>query len=310
MRNLLLTLALLLAGCSQPPQPSPTPASTDQPLRSLVYLLDKARDYKPAELQNALEKALGEKGRLTEDDPESTTIQLEKGWKLAYLHRNQPYLSSMSEAERKEVEESLLDPDLRKKLQRHQAWIAMDVLEQPPGSSEEEAYARLGKLMVELGGPDTLLLLHPGSDHVEPYSEVLSERLLQPHYLVELGFVPEPTTQVASDDAAMAAAEEEARQGLPHFRQRFQKREKGEQFYVKAPFQVDSMLAEFMWVEVTAMDETTVKGKLANDPESIKSLKLGDPVEIPLARIDDWTILDARGKRLEGSFTEKVLEQK
>lgn len=307
MRKLLLVLAMLLVGCSQPSPTTPSPTTKEQPLRSLVYLLSKARDYRPAELQSALEKALGEQGKLTEDDPESTTVELAQGWKLAYLHRKSPYLSLTSEEERKAVE----DPDLRKQLQEHQAWISVDVLEQPPGSTEEDAYQRIGKLMAELGGPDVLLLMHPASNHLLPYSQKLADILRRPNYLVQLSFAPEPpTTKVAAGDPEMAAAEEEARNSFPHFCERFAKPHEGEQFYIKTPFQVDSMLEEFMWVQVTSIDDKTVHGKLANEPESIKSLELGDTVEIPREKVEDWTILDARGETLEGAFTEKVLEQR
>lgn len=201
-------MALLLGGCGSTPSgstsPAPSPsaaasttasprATTDEALISLMYLLEGARDDSPSQLQALIKRAFGQEGKLIqEDDPGYTTIELEDGWTLAFIHRPSNYLEPMSKEDRLAVLTSIRDPEQRTLFESHQAWLSVDVLQRPPGADEEAAYARVGLLMAELAGPDVLAIMHPDSNRFFAFEAKMVDALRRPGYLVELGFRPRP----------------------------------------------------------------------------------------------------------------------
>lgn len=196
-----LLIGLLAAGCGSAPS-GPTPSasatpsprsSTDEALISLMYLLEGARDDAPSQLQALVKRAYGQEGKLIRDnDPGYTTIELNDGWTLAFIHRPSNYLEPMSKEDRLAVLNSIRDPEQRNLFESHQAWLSVDVLQRPPGADEEAAYARLGLLMAELAGPDVLAIMHPDSNRFFAFEAKMVEALRRPGYLVELGFRPRP----------------------------------------------------------------------------------------------------------------------
>ncbi|MFZ4927751.1 DUF2314 domain-containing protein [Chryseobacterium sp. Mn2064] len=47
-------------------------------------------------------------------------------------------------------------------------------------------------------------------------------------------------------------------------------------------------LAEHMWINEVSFDGDYIKGYLINEPNSLKNIKVGDYVEIPLKHLTDW----------------------
>jgi len=247
--------------------------------------LKKPRVYKPAELRAAVKRAFGKPATLTEGTAETTRIEIDD-WLLLHHHIDEPYFSGPPE---------------------HAGWVAVDVASQPTDAPRVAAYQRIGRLLAELGGPDVVAIFHPDSGRAQRYRpEAL--RLLRLNPLVDLGFEEEPaTTKISHHDPEMLAAEAEARRRFPEFRARFEKHLAGEQFYVKAPFASDESHEEFMWVLVDSIRDGMVRGELANDPESVQNLRIGDVVEVPIDQVEDWNVQDESGEMVAGGFTVKVL---
>lgn len=109
----------------------------------------------------------------------------------------------------------------------------------------------------------------------------------------------------AIDDPELLAANQEARKRWPEFVSAFENRQPNHTFTVKAAF-TDGALREHMWMEVTAVNDLSVSGKLDNDPQDLKNMKSGDIVQVGVAAVEDWEV--SRGvRRIAGGFTTDVL---
>lgn len=64
-------------------------------------------------------------------------------------------------------------------------------------------------------------------------------------------------------------------------------------------------LLEFMWIEDIWFDGENVTGVLANAPEKLTTIKLGDSITVPLSDISDWMF--AKDGKTYGGFTIQVL---
>ncbi len=110
---------------------------------------------------------------------------------------------------------------------------------------------------------------------------------------------------VADDDPEMNAAIENARASLPSFWKIFEHPVHGETgFSLKARMK-DGSATEHFWL----IDIQRVNGKIAgvinNDPDTVKSVKLGQRVEIPEADISDWLYM--RDGKMYGNRTLRPL---
>lgn len=65
------------------------------------------------------------------------------------------------------------------------------------------------------------------------------------------------------------------------------------------------MVKEYMWLNDIQFDGITISGVLANNPESLTNIKLGDYVEIELDKINDWMF--AINSQMYGGFTIQVI---
>jgi uncharacterized protein YegJ (DUF2314 family) len=112
-------------------------------------------------------------------------------------------------------------------------------------------------------------------------------------------------TYVPDDDPKMAAAIEKARQTLPTFFAALnapKATQKG--FAVKVPFK-DGDQEEHMWLSPVRYDGKKFHGTINNEPETVKTVKMGDAVSIEPAEISDWMFID-QGK-LVGGHTIRAL---
>jgi uncharacterized protein YegJ (DUF2314 family) len=66
--------------------------------------------------------------------------------------------------------------------------------------------------------------------------------------------------------------------------------------------------AELMWVGDFTFDGKTIKGELANEPNRLKSVKMGQKVTIPLADLRDWIYFE--NEKVKGGFTEKLIHKR
>ena len=102
-------------------------------------------------------------------------------------------------------------------------------------------------------------------------------------------------------DPGMAAAIAAARSSLPEFWQVFDSPANGESdFSVKVEVS-DSNGVEHFWVTDLERRSDGVFGTIANDPEIVSVVTLGERIEIPDEDISDW--LYFRGGKMYGNHT-------
>lgn len=111
----------------------------------------------------------------------------------------------------------------------------------------------------------------------------------------------------AGDDPRLAAAAAEARKRWPEFIKEFNKSEPNVAYAVKVSFPVRGGGSEHMWISVTAIDGTTIRGVLDSEPVNDVGLKRGDAATTTIDQIEDWMV--GRGKgNLKGLFSVPVLQ--
>ncbi|MFO1512752.1 MAG: DUF2314 domain-containing protein [Verrucomicrobiota bacterium] len=106
---------------------------------------------------------------------------------------------------------------------------------------------------------------------------------------------------VEDDDAEMNAAIAKARGMLPHFWQVFEKPSPGESDFALKVKITDKNGTEHFWANEIKRQNGKIMGTINNDPNTVKTVKLGSRIEIPEADISDWMYM--RGGKMVGNFT-------
>lgn len=115
-------------------------------------------------------------------------------------------------------------------------------------------------------------------------------------------------TPISTEDKAMNAAMQRARDSLDEYRRRLTNPPPTQtDLSLKARFEVDGHV-EHMWISDVEITGTGFSGKLGNEPVYIRSLALGDAVYVPATNVSDWMAID--GHRLVGGHTLRVLRDR
>ena len=109
-----------------------------------------------------------------------------------------------------------------------------------------------------------------------------------------------PVMGVAADDPLMLASVAEARRRWPEFVAEFEQRSPEQMFAMKAEFS-EGETREFMWLQVTAIENDTIYGTLDSDPVHIKRVSAGSRVQVDVQSLNDWIFTKGKGTR--GGFT-------
>src|SRR6478736_5715485 len=109
------------------------------------------------------------------------------------------------------------------------------------------------------------------------------------------------TIDVADDDPAMNAAIAKARATLPKFWDVFAKPEQGETDFALKVKITDANGTEHFWANEIQKQNGRIMGTIGNDPNLVKSVKLGSRIEIPEADISDWMYM--RHDKMVGNHT-------
>jgi uncharacterized protein YegJ (DUF2314 family) len=80
----------------------------------------------------------------------------------------------------------------------------------------------------------------------------------------------------------------------------------GELLFVKHGFETQSGSQEYLWLVVTQWPGQHVVGQLANDPQDVPGLKIGQTVTVAEADLFDWMI-QLPGDQSEGGYTSQVV---
>jgi uncharacterized protein YegJ (DUF2314 family) len=110
---------------------------------------------------------------------------------------------------------------------------------------------------------------------------------------------------IEEDDPEMVAAIKTARETLPHFWQVYEKPTRGETNFALKVKITDKQGTEHFWATDIERRDGKVTGTINNDPNIVKSVKLGDRMEIPEADISDWLYM--RDDKMIGNQTVKPL---
>jgi uncharacterized protein YegJ (DUF2314 family) len=131
-------------------------------------------------------------------------------------------------------------------------------------------------------------------------------------FIVSLGCTARPVVDrvisVPSDDPQMNAAIAKARATVDDFVSVLRAPKASQSmFSVKIPIS-DGDEREHFWLSGVRYDGSEFSGKIDNDPETVKTVKLGQAVSARSAEISDWMYVD-HGK-LVGGYTLRVLRDR
>ncbi len=117
--------------------------------------------------------------------------------------------------------------------------------------------------------------------------------------------VEDRTIHVPNVDAEMNAAIEKARKSLPLFWEKLAKPGEGESgFTLKVKIE-DGGYSEHFWVIDIERKGETIFGTIDNTPEEVKSVTMGQRIQIAPDRISDWMYMHNR--KMVGNETLRVL---
>jgi uncharacterized protein YegJ (DUF2314 family) len=283
---------------------------SDGKIVSLVFLLRAPRALELTQIKSAAERAFGKV--IEENDADFAVIPTDKRGR--FLIKTPDVALGVASIEGTYVRDVAAAADQARDfrcklaLQKHQAWLAVDQIGEPPAGGTSVSYKYIGKLMAELAGDDCLALYCPETQQMNSYGWDLVPILRSADPLAALTYPREDkAVSVQAEDPEMNAAIAEARRRLPEFLSAFKKRRPLQGFAVKVPFRAGET-NEHMWVEVLRLDGKVVHGKLVSEPKLVSNFKLDDEVTVNLDDITDWIFSD--GKEMVGGFTSKVLEQR
>jgi uncharacterized protein YegJ (DUF2314 family) len=210
---------------------------------------------------------------------------------------------------KKEVIDEVEELRLKTMLKEHEAWVSVDLLsgddELSPAAKARE-WKRVASLAAELLNDKTIGVILPEPNVIAVKNETTADHLRQKDPVTALKDSLEVAVVGAdSDDPEMEKAVEDARKSWSDFVKAFEAKAEGtDNFGVKFPFDAPEN-KEFMWVEVTSIDEEFVTGKLANDPVWVKDLQLGSRVKRKVSEIADWMYI--KDGDIVGGYSVKVL---
>jgi uncharacterized protein YegJ (DUF2314 family) len=108
--------------------------------------------------------------------------------------------------------------------------------------------------------------------------------------------------RLPKDDPAMAAAMRKARETLPQFLALWRApRASTSHFAVKVGINDDANGVEYFWITPFVEKDGRYSGRIDNDPNTVKNVKLGDSIRFGQEEIVDWLYLD--GTDMKGNYT-------
>jgi uncharacterized protein YegJ (DUF2314 family) len=278
------------------------PGALEKPLNSFVLLLREPRTLDAAALEVVAGKALGvEFG----SGNEGAAFVMGESGHLVLLIGDQAFgvngLPHPYFDQPEHVAGTIRDERACRAVREHTGWLSVDLMGDAVGASLDHAYRIMGHLTAGLAGRDTLAIYAPATGQLRFYDARLDAALRSDDPLEEFTRpLVVPISRVEPGDPRMQEAVEEAGRRWPEFRTAFQRRRRDQSFAVKAPVGLGDH-AEWMWIEVTALEGDQIVGTLAHDPRESTTGQAGDPAWVALAELKDWIYTD--GERVLGGFT-------
>lgn len=114
--------------------------------------------------------------------------------------------------------------------------------------------------------------------------------------------VKENVVAYRTDDAAIHAAKAKAKNTLPKFADMWNAGKPGT-YTVKFPL-TQNGATEHIWLQVDGISGKTISGRLANEPVNGNEYRMGQKMDVPMAKIEDWMV--NQGDAIYGGYTARV----
>jgi uncharacterized protein YegJ (DUF2314 family) len=307
-RFALLTALGLLSAAALPAADGPETAKTHRMI-SLVLLLSQPRTLDTAAVASAVSH--GWNATVPESAvsviPPSFLVNSATG-NYAINSVDKPYFTDSAK-----LADEVKDPALAGAIREHRAWLSVDWLGNDDKADLRVVYQHISQIIVQFIGKNTLAIYNPDTDQFHANDATLIEHLNSPDPLQSL--IPAgvagttasaDTVTINDDDPQLLAAQAEARKNWPEFMQAYQAREKDQYFAVKGRI-LEGASVEYMWLQVTSIDDKLVHGKLDSDPETLKKVKRGAELHIPIDEVDDWLYSTSKGES-HGGYTLRLFD--
>lgn len=309
-RCALLTAFGLLSGTLLSAADSPAAAPPHRMI-SLVLLLSEPRTIDAAAITHAVSGAMGAEmpESIISGGSPSFVVKTPSG-RFAINNVDKPYF-----ADSDKLAAELKDTALASAIRQHHAWLSVDWLEKDDQADLRKVYQHISQIIVHLVRKDTLAIYSPDTDQFHLNDATLIGHLKSPdplHDLVPAGLAGAEATgntvTINDDDPKLLAAQAEAKKHWPEFLQAFKARGKDQYFAVKGRI-IEGESGEYVWLQITDIDDTQVHGKLDSDPETLTKVKRGADLHIAIADVDDWLYSTGTGKDTQGGYTLRLFNE-
>lgn len=196
-----------------------------------------------------------------------------------------------------------LEARLAEGMTSHQGYVSIDCWKAPEGISRRNARPLMAKIAAALTDESTLLYYDWTTRRMCLNDPEILELLAAGNLDEAIQDIGDVVVNVDYNSGKTVQAVEEARRRWPEFVVAFQTRG-DEPFLAKVRFEHGENV-EHMWVEVTACDEKSLTGTVANRPFKIPKPKEGDVITAPIEELSDWLMI--RDDEPVGGFVEAIL---
>lgn len=203
------------------------------------------------------------------------------------------------------------DPRGRAAFAVHKAWVSIDAVGgMPPKNIRDKVLALMARIAAELMDHESTLVYATWLDRValpgaEAETALKSDRPLS--LFQSDDELNSPIIHTEKDDAAIKRAMAEAQRNYPTLLAAWDRAGKASNAIVKGRFEHEGQ-AEFMWVAVELVTDTSISGELGNEPAHIPGLKKGQKVTVRHEDVADWAC--AIDGKMQGMYVEKILMRK
>lgn len=308
-----LGTVLMAAETAEQPQAQ---EAEPQRLISLVLLLGEPRNMDADAVAQAVSKAIGSEVRNADVVARPPSFIVKTGAsRFAIQNVGEPYFK-----ESEKLAAELKDPALATAIRQHRAWLSVDWIEKDDNADLRKVYQQIGLVLTQFIDKDTLAVYCPDTDQFHISDETLLGHLkgedpLQELYPAGVDSAADSQITISSDDPQLLAAQDEAEAGWPGFVQAFKDRKKDQYFAVKGRI-VEGDKSEYLWLQVSDIDDKEIHGTIDNDPAALKKVAIGADLHIPIAEVDDWLYSITANKdgspdkeEIKGGFTLRLFEQ-
>lgn len=125
----------------------------------------------------------------------------------------------------------------------------------------------------------------------------------------QTGETADKVVSLSVNDASLTVYKDKAQKELQYLIDFMNDHEKDDELFryaVKAGF-IEDDHSEHMWVQVNEFKDGHFRGRLANEPNTIKRIKYGDNVTIKREDVEDWILQDFLTNTKVGGYSSEYI---